>query len=31
MAFGKVFGITDPDGQTRYLVEFARHRPSQTV
>jgi hypothetical protein len=29
--FGTVFGIKDPDGQTRYLVEFAKQRPSQSV
>lgn len=31
MPFGKVFGIKDPAGQTRYLLEFARNRPSQPV
>ena len=29
MPFGKVFGLTDPAGQLRYLVEFAKNRPSQ--
>ena len=27
--FGKVFGIKDPTGQSIYLVEFAKQRPSQ--
>jgi catechol 2,3-dioxygenase-like lactoylglutathione lyase family enzyme len=27
--FGKVFGIRDPDGQPRYLLEFSKDRPSQ--
>ena len=31
MPFGKVFGINDPDGQTQYLLEFAKNRPSQAV
>lgn len=31
MAFGKVFGLNDPAGQPRYLVELARNRPSQRV
>ena len=29
--FGKVFGIRDPDGQPRYLLEFSKSRPSQPV
>jgi catechol 2,3-dioxygenase-like lactoylglutathione lyase family enzyme len=29
--FGKVFGVRDPDGGTRLLLEFARSRPSQPV
>lgn len=29
--FGKVFGITDPDGQPRYLLELAADRPSRAV
>jgi catechol 2,3-dioxygenase-like lactoylglutathione lyase family enzyme len=29
--FGKVFGVTDPAGETQYFVEFARNRPSQKV
>jgi len=31
MPFGKVFGLRDPEGQPRYLVELARNRPSQPV
>ena len=31
MAFGKVFGIKDPAGQTLFLLEFAQNRPSQAV
>ena len=27
--FGTVFGIRDPDGQSRYLLELAKNRPSQ--
>jgi hypothetical protein len=29
MPFGKVFAIKDPDGQLRFLLEFAKDRPSQ--
>ena len=29
--FGKVFGVRDPDGGTRLLLELARNRPSQAV
>jgi catechol 2,3-dioxygenase-like lactoylglutathione lyase family enzyme len=29
--FGKVFGVKDPDGQQRFLVEFAANRPSRSV
>lgn len=29
--FGQVFGIADPAGETQYLVEFARERPSREV
>ncbi|HEX5501519.1 MAG TPA: VOC family protein [Thermomicrobiales bacterium] len=29
--YGKVFGIKDPTGQSQYLLEFARDRPSQRV
>lgn len=31
LPFGKVFGITDPEGQPRYLVELAKNRPSTLV
>jgi predicted enzyme related to lactoylglutathione lyase len=31
LPFGKVFGITDPDGRPRYLLELATNRPSQAV
>jgi len=31
MPFGKVLGIKDPAGQTQYLLEFAKNRPSQAV
>ncbi len=31
MPFGKVFGIKDPAGQTLFLLEFARDRPSRPV
>jgi predicted enzyme related to lactoylglutathione lyase len=31
MPFGKVFAVTDPAGRPRYLIEFARERPSQAV
>ncbi len=29
--FGQVFGIADPAGETQYLIEFARERPSKEV
>jgi catechol 2,3-dioxygenase-like lactoylglutathione lyase family enzyme len=29
LPFGKVFGIRDPDGRPRYLLELAKNRPSQ--
>jgi predicted enzyme related to lactoylglutathione lyase len=29
--FGRVLGIGDPAGETQYLVEFAKERPSQVV
>jgi catechol 2,3-dioxygenase-like lactoylglutathione lyase family enzyme len=29
--FGKVFGVKDPAGQPRYLLEIARDRPSRPV
>ena len=28
-AFGKLFGVKDPAGQVRYLIELAQNRPSQ--
>ena len=31
MPFGKVFGIKDPDGRPRYLLELAQDRPSRPV
>ena len=31
MPFGTVFGVTDPTGQPRFLLELARNRPSQPV
>jgi catechol 2,3-dioxygenase-like lactoylglutathione lyase family enzyme len=31
MPFGKVFGVKDPAGQPRYLLEFARNRPSRSA
>ena len=31
MPFGKVFSIKDPGGRSRFLIEFARERPSQAV
>ena len=29
--FGKVFGVRDLDGRPRYILEFAKNRPSQAV
>jgi predicted enzyme related to lactoylglutathione lyase len=29
--FGRVLGVADPAGETQYLVEFARERPSKEV
>lgn len=29
--FGKVFGIEDPDGRPRYLLELSAERPSQST
>lgn len=29
--FGQVLGIADPAGETQYLVEFAKERPSKEV
>jgi catechol 2,3-dioxygenase-like lactoylglutathione lyase family enzyme len=31
MPFGKVFGVRDPAGQPRYLIELAQNRPSRRV
>ena len=31
MPFGKVFGLKDPAGQPRYLIELAQNRPSRRV
>lgn len=31
MPFGKVFGIKDPDGYQRLLLEFAPNRPSRPL
>ena len=31
LPFGKVFGVRDPDGGTRLLLELARNRPSKSV
>lgn len=31
MPFGKVFGIKDPGGRPRFLLELARDRPSRPV
>lgn len=29
--FGKVFGVKDPDGNPRYVLELANNRPSKQV
>ena len=29
LPFGAVFGVKDPEGRTRYLLELARDRPSR--
>jgi hypothetical protein len=29
--FGKVFGVRDLDGRPRYILEFAKDRPSHVV
>lgn len=29
--FGKVFGVRDPDGFPRYILELSKNRPSQAV
>ena len=31
LPFGNVFGIKDPDGEQRFVLELARNRPSQAV
>ena len=31
MPFGTVFALKDPSGRPRYLLEFARDRPSRAV
>jgi catechol 2,3-dioxygenase-like lactoylglutathione lyase family enzyme len=31
LPFGKVFGVADPAGQPRYILELARERPSRPV
>lgn len=31
MPFGKVFGIQDPDGKSRFVLELAANRPSQAT
>lgn len=31
LPFGKVFGVKDPTGQARYLIELSRSRPSRQV
>ncbi len=31
LPFGRVFGVRDPSGQPRYLLELARDRPSRPV
>ncbi|HEY0332718.1 MAG TPA: VOC family protein [Stenotrophomonas sp.] len=31
LPFGRVFGIRDPEGHERYVLELARHRPSTAV
>jgi predicted enzyme related to lactoylglutathione lyase len=31
MPFGKVFGIKDTEGRTRYLLELAKDRPSRPI
>jgi len=29
--FGRMFVVKDPDGEKRFVVEFAKHRPSKKV
>ena len=31
LPFGKVFGIKDPEGEPRYVLELSRNRPSKQV
>ena len=31
LPFGKVFGIRSPSGETCYMLEFAKNRPSHSV
>ena len=31
LPFGKVFGVRDPDGGTRLVLELARNRPSKAL
>ena len=31
LPFGKVFGVRDPDGETRFVLQLAANRPSQAV
>jgi len=31
LPFGKVFGVKDPTGQPRYVLELAQRRPSRPV
>jgi catechol 2,3-dioxygenase-like lactoylglutathione lyase family enzyme len=31
LPYGKVFGVRDPEGHARYLLEFAAERPSHAV
>jgi catechol 2,3-dioxygenase-like lactoylglutathione lyase family enzyme len=31
LPFGKVFGVKDPAGHPRYLLEFAQNRPSRSA
>jgi len=31
MPFGRLFTVEDPDGQPRFLIQLAEHRPSEAV
>lgn len=31
LPFGTVFGVGDPDGRVRYVLQLAQHRPSVAV